>query len=133
MRPAPSTPTSSAWTRTPVPRPPRARRRSRRLRRWLQRAAVIGLALLTAITVLHSILNSTAVRSRLRDRVEAALDAAEPRGELEVSGRIDGLFLEGNRLASEPVGPWRLSGAGTCLLYTSDAADERSSVDLGGR
>src|SRR5678816_4510773 len=24
-------------------------------------------------------------------------------------------------------------GRGTCLLYTSDAADERSSVDLGGR
>ena len=24
-------------------------------------------------------------------------------------------------------------GAWTCLLYTSDAADERSSVDLGGR
>ena len=24
-------------------------------------------------------------------------------------------------------------GAGACLLYTSDAADERSSVDLGGR
>ena len=24
-------------------------------------------------------------------------------------------------------------GLGTCLLYTSDAADERSSVDLGGR
>ena len=24
-------------------------------------------------------------------------------------------------------------GAGICLLYTSDAADERSSVDLGGR
>ena len=23
--------------------------------------------------------------------------------------------------------------SGTCLLYTSDAADERSSVDLGGR
>ena len=23
--------------------------------------------------------------------------------------------------------------AGNCLLYTSDAADERSSVDLGGR
>ena len=30
--------------------------------------------------------------------------------------------------------PWRVSGhAVTCLLYTSDAADERSSVDLGGR
>ena len=25
------------------------------------------------------------------------------------------------------------SGRGCCLLYTSDAADERSSVDLGGR
>ena len=25
------------------------------------------------------------------------------------------------------------TGLGTCLLYTSDAADERSSVDLGGR
>ena len=24
-------------------------------------------------------------------------------------------------------------GGGSCLLYTSDAADERSSVDLGGR
>ena len=27
----------------------------------------------------------------------------------------------------------RVAAAGTCLLYTSDAADERSSVDLGGR
>ena len=26
-----------------------------------------------------------------------------------------------------------LTGIGDCLLYTSDAADERSSVDLGGR
>ena len=26
-----------------------------------------------------------------------------------------------------------LQGRGPCLLYTSDAADERSSVDLGGR
>ena len=25
------------------------------------------------------------------------------------------------------------TGYGVCLLYTSDAADERSSVDLGGR
>ena len=31
-------------------------------------------------------------------------------------------------LAEKPVG-----GSGSCLLYTSDAADERSSVDLGGR
>ena len=29
--------------------------------------------------------------------------------------------------------PVDLINARTCLLYTSDAADERSSVDLGGR
>ena len=27
----------------------------------------------------------------------------------------------------------KISGFNPCLLYTSDAADERSSVDLGGR
>src|SRR5215831_17502766 len=86
MRPAPSTPTSSAWTRTPVPRPPRARRRDRR-RRWLQRTAVIGLAILSAVIVLHSILNSNAVRSKLRDRVEAALAARL--GGVEVGSRSD--------------------------------------------
>ena len=30
-------------------------------------------------------------------------------------------------------GRLRLARIGPCLLYTSDAADERSSVDLGGR
>ena len=41
----------------------------------------------------------------------------------------------GDEYAYQPMG----GGAGatpdmqTCLLYTSDAADERSSVDLGGR
>ena len=29
--------------------------------------------------------------------------------------------------------PWISSERKVCLLYTSDAADERSSVDLGGR
>ena len=33
----------------------------------------------------------------------------------------------------EVVGALVASGANPCLLYTSDAADERSSVDLGGR
>ena len=28
---------------------------------------------------------------------------------------------------------WHHDETNTCLLYTSDAADERSSVDLGGR
>ena len=29
--------------------------------------------------------------------------------------------------------PWGIFNPNGCLLYTSDAADERSSVDLGGR
>ena len=33
----------------------------------------------------------------------------------------------GTPLWPKPLHPW------SCLLYTSDAADERSSVDLGGR
>ena len=32
-----------------------------------------------------------------------------------------------------PARPFALSRPCPCLLYTSDAADERSSVDLGGR
>src|SRR5678816_2839272 len=49
-------------------------------------------------------------------------------------------------IATVPGADWRMkpyqtvkstsfcpAGVGTCLLYTSDAADERSSVDLGGR
>ena len=43
-------------------------------------------------------------------------------------------------LGALSVGETRISGLlegedvlNTCLLYTSDAADERSSVDLGGR
>mgnify|MGYP003380365636 CR=1 FL=1 len=34
---------------------------------------------------------------------------------------------------TEPHGPENPGRAWCCLLYTSDAADERSSVDLGGR
>ena len=50
----------------------------------------------------------------------------------------DALMLAVAALAADPAGgeprplaPEQLEGA--CLLYTSDAADERSSVDLGGR
>ena len=39
--------------------------------------------------------------------------------------------LPGRRSGRRPECP--LSCAWPCLLYTSDAADERSSVDLGGR
>jgi len=34
------------------------------------------------------------------------------RGEAKVEGHLDGLVLEGRRLSSEPVGPWRLGLAG---------------------
>ncbi len=35
------------------------------------------------------------------------------RGEAKLEGRLDGLVLEGKRLSTEPVGPWRLSMTGT--------------------
>src|SRR5678816_4532824 len=38
-------------------------------------------------------------------------------------------LIQGNQTTILPI-LWYLT---TCLLYTSDAADERSSVDLGGR
>ena len=37
------------------------------------------------------------------------------------------------RVIRRPSGPRRANKIMACLLYTSDAADERSSVDLGGR
>ena len=40
------------------------------------------------------------------------------------------LAAYGNRVR---VVPQANGGLSSCLLYTSDAADERSSVDLGGR
>ena len=52
-------------------------------------------------------------------------------------GITEGMTVRGtNRIASVPVGDaliGRVVNALGCLLYTSDAADERSSVDLGGR
>src|SRR5678815_2105869 len=55
---------------------------------------------------------------------------------------VDALLAAGAHPAFYPVGKrWTVNledlerriGPRTCLLYTSDAADERSSVDLGGR
>ena len=57
----------------------------------------------------------------IRDRVIVARDFAEGHG--RVKRQWHG---EARRLP----GPGQGEG---CLLYTSDAADERSSVDLGGR
>ena len=49
--------------------------------------------------------------------------------------RVEGLPLGGGDLRDESVEEHvrRPSDVCPCLLYTSDAADERSSVDLGGR
>ena len=50
--------------------------------------------------------------------------------------REESLVLVGPLGAGDVHGPGFRSGIdfdGPCLLYTSDAADERSSVDLGGR
>ena len=38
-----------------------------------------------------------------------------------------------NRVSGTPAMPGDGVPSNRCLLYTSDAADERSSVDLGGR
>ena len=52
-----------------------------------------------------------------------------------IVGVVVSLFLGSIRTAIVPLVamPVSLVGAMICLLYTSDAADERSSVDLGGR
>ena len=48
-----------------------------------------------------------------------------------VISRNDGTFFIG--LPSTSLKPSAVRKINSCLLYTSDAADERSSVDLGGR
>ena len=50
------------------------------------------------------------------------------------AGRIHHASLAGSSLfGAGKVGDLIAGGRSVCLLYTSDAADERSSVDLGGR
>ena len=57
----------------------------------------------------------------IRDRLNVGLDYLT----LDRSARtLSGGEAQRIRLATQ---------IGSCLLYTSDAADERSSVDLGGR
>ena len=42
-------------------------------------------------------------------------------------------FLNNKKLLQQLLKQRQLLLSDSCLLYTSDAADERSSVDLGGR
>ena len=50
------------------------------------------------------------------------------RGSAEGNGAPWALLVPRGAFLTRGCSPYR-----TCLLYTSDAADERSSVDLGGR
>ena len=61
-------------------------------------------------------------------------DAIDPRPEFRTVielGEVDEYFQE--NIVREVVCEFLVSRHTDCLLYTSDAADERSSVDLGGR
>ena len=72
-----------------------------------------GMPLRPLIELLGQRVGVRATAGSVTCRINGLLPSDLMRGELEVEGRIDGLFLEGSRLATEPVGPWRLSGAGT--------------------
>ena len=71
------------------------------------------------------------IRDLVRSRGLGDVYKRQPRAsDLEIGGK-----QVSYRVLATGFGSGREMGAGigTCLLYTSDAADERSSVDLGGR
>ena len=53
--------------------------------------------------------------------------------ELLVTGHVVAIDLGLDRRLADTGSGIELGDLDLCLLYTSDAADERSSVDLGGR
>ena len=71
------------------------------------------------------------IRDLVRSRGLGDVYKRQARGRMSTAGVNAGLS------PLEPRGHWRhpipRGRSATCLLYTSDAADERSSVDLGGR
>src|SRR5678815_460232 len=82
---------------------------------------------------LQSFARSRSLPAALSNRARIILSSAEGELNSSIAARL--------KLTKATVGKWRLRFierrvAGLyddCLLYTSDAADERSSVDLGGR
>ena len=56
-----------------------------------------------------------------------------------MAGRVEDLVVSNDEIvvlavpAEDRIDGERCARSHACLLYTSDAADERSSVDLGGR
>ena len=68
------------------------------------------------------------IRDRdITDQVKFEHDLQEAIKKAEASNKAKTVFLQ--NMSHE----LRTPLIGICLLYTSDAADERSSVDLGGR
>src|SRR5678815_5102296 len=63
----------------------------------------------------------------LQDRRAVRIDLGD------VEEAAEGLALLGEDLLQDGIAAVVFDLSHTCLLYTSDAADERSSVDLGGR
>src|SRR5262249_20205133 len=84
---------------------------ARSLGRWAHEqpfqleAGLEGMPLRPLIELLGQRVGVRATAGSVTARINGVLPADLKRGELEVSGRIDGLFLEGSRLATEPVGP----------------------------
>jgi hypothetical protein len=91
---------------------------ARTLTRWAKdqpfqvEAVVEAMPLRPLVELLGQRVGVRATSGLVSARINGLLPPDLRRGELNVEGRIDGLFLEGARLATEPVGPWRLSGAG---------------------
>src|SRR5678815_5095337 len=81
--------------------------------------------------------NATAAKPTIEFSVIPLADAGGPDKEAPIAGRAVGfrpgqrivLFAKAEKWWVQPT----VDQPFTCLLYTSDAADERSSVDLGGR
>src|SRR5678815_1649086 len=72
------------------------------------------------VVILRSPSSLALLKDRLRDEGPSVLVCGAPRALTDFDRRgVNGF--------------WGLVGFKGCLLYTSDAADERSSVDLGGR
>ena len=69
--------------------------------------------------------------NRTPPKTQAALLEAMQEKNVTIGGTLHKLELPFFVLATQ--NPIEQEGTYPCLLYTSDAADERSSVDLGGR
>ena len=71
------------------------------------------------------------IRDLVRSRGLGDVYKRQPQGQRDFL--VDGVQVEDRPLALVQGQPFGGGWHELCLLYTSDAADERSSVDLGGR